>query len=182
MYCKKCGKQIDEGAAFCPKCGTPVKESAGAQKEEKGRKTAGRKRIAAGAVIAIAAIALLVIIISGKKDKYSGYYICNINGQSCYAIQIDGDRVTGYGTGTLPYHEGSISTTDSHAYADFTDRDWERYSPFTITLSEDGRKMYFSSDDSRWSTDTYYVVGKSEYESFLQEYLAEEVEEHLNGE
>ncbi len=24
MYCKKCGKQIDEGAAFCKKCGTPV--------------------------------------------------------------------------------------------------------------------------------------------------------------
>lgn len=24
MYCKKCGNQIDEGAAFCKKCGTPV--------------------------------------------------------------------------------------------------------------------------------------------------------------
>ncbi len=24
MYCKKCGNQIDEGAAFCKKCGAPV--------------------------------------------------------------------------------------------------------------------------------------------------------------
>ena len=26
MYCKKCGNQIDEGAAFCKKCGTPVEK------------------------------------------------------------------------------------------------------------------------------------------------------------
>lgn len=29
MFCKKCGNQIEEGAAFCKKCGTPV-EQAGA--------------------------------------------------------------------------------------------------------------------------------------------------------
>lgn len=29
MFCKKCGNQIDEGAAFCKKCGTPVEKAPG---------------------------------------------------------------------------------------------------------------------------------------------------------
>lgn len=29
MYCKKCGNQIDEGAAFCKKCGTPAEKAPG---------------------------------------------------------------------------------------------------------------------------------------------------------
>ena len=28
MFCKKCGNQIEEGAAFCKKCGTPVEQAA----------------------------------------------------------------------------------------------------------------------------------------------------------
>ena len=25
MFCKKCGKEIQEGTAYCPKCGTPIR-------------------------------------------------------------------------------------------------------------------------------------------------------------
>ena len=26
MFCKKCGKELDETVRFCPQCGTPVSE------------------------------------------------------------------------------------------------------------------------------------------------------------
>lgn len=26
IYCKNCGKQLPDGAAFCPECGSPVSE------------------------------------------------------------------------------------------------------------------------------------------------------------
>lgn len=182
MYCKKCGNQIDEGAAFCKKCGTPLKETQGTQKEKRGIKIVGRKQAVVGICAAIAAIVLLAVVLLGKKDKYTGYYTCITNGRNYYALQIDGDRVIGYGSGTLPYHEGNISTAENCVYAYFLDADWQRYSPLTITLSDNGEKMYFASEDSRWRTDTYDVVSKSEYEAFLQEYLADEVEEHKNAE
>lgn len=181
MYCKKCGNQIEKGAAFCSKCGTPIQEDTGVPKGEMARKTIGRKQLVAGAVAAMAVIALIAVIFSGKKGGYSGYYTC-ITDRNYYAIQIDGDRITGYGSGTLPYHEGYISTAENCAYANFIDKDWSRYSPFTITLSDNGEKMFFSSENDRWSTDTYDAVSKSEYEAFLQEYLADEAEEHQNAE
>lgn len=181
MYCKKCGKQIEDGAAFCPKCGTPTQANASALKEEKGRKTTGRKQIAIGAAAAVAVIVLMVVIFSGKKDGYSGYYTC-VTAMNYYAIQIDGDKITGYGSGTLPYHEGYLSTAENCAYANFNDADWSRYNSFTITLSDNGGKMFFSSESPQWSTDIYDAVSKSEYEAFLREHLADEVEEHRNAE
>lgn len=37
MYCKKCGKQIDDDAIFCPSCGTKVNGTDNSKSEEKGK-------------------------------------------------------------------------------------------------------------------------------------------------
>lgn len=66
MYCKKCGKELSEGAAFCDKCGTPQAEEATAlpnkQKKPKKKK---KGLIAVIAVIAFLFVIALIAIGSG---------------------------------------------------------------------------------------------------------------------
>ncbi|MCM1220292.1 MAG: zinc-ribbon domain-containing protein [Lachnospiraceae bacterium] len=176
MYCKKCGNQIDEGAAFCKKCGSPVKETVGKKETKEGAKTMSRKWMAVAGAGIIAVATLLIIFFPGKKDKYSGYYTCIVNG-NYYAIQIDGDEIIGYSSMKPSYHNGYISTGENCIYTYFSDARWQQYSPFTITLSDNGEKMYFSSEDARWTTDIYDAVSKSEFEDFFQKYLADKVEQ-----
>lgn len=67
-YCKKCGKQLEEGARFCATCGSPVDthlaQSRGERVHAENRKGSGISgeigKIVAVAVIAIIAIALVV--------------------------------------------------------------------------------------------------------------------------
>ena len=86
MYCRKCGKELKDGARFCPSCGAEV-----AQPSQGGQKTgaaprvpvaataatgAGFASIAVIAVIAVAAIAAVVAVVSlvGGGGSLSGTY------------------------------------------------------------------------------------------------------------
>ena len=60
MNCIKCGKKLNDTAAFCPVCGTPCSPESGARQD---RKKTSILKIVIPAVAAIAAVAALLIII-----------------------------------------------------------------------------------------------------------------------
>ena len=43
------------------------------------------------------------------------------------------------------------------------------YSPLHVKISDDGTRLYLSSDSNDWSTDTYDKVSKSDYETFIED-------------
>jgi len=55
MYCRFCGSEIKDGAKFCPYCGKAAVQSAGAKK----------RRLSGGAVAAIVAASLVLILAAG---------------------------------------------------------------------------------------------------------------------
>lgn len=68
MYCKKCGKEIDDAAQFCPSCGAPAngsKDNTVTQTKEKKKK----RHPVLGAFLAIIGILIIIGAVSGGGDK-----------------------------------------------------------------------------------------------------------------
>ncbi len=84
MYCKKCGNQINDDAAFCPKCGTPTDNNINAKGvTEKPRKENKSIRIViiATIVIALAAIGFWIFATQINVTKASiGDYVVTVPG------------------------------------------------------------------------------------------------------
>lgn len=71
MFCKKCGQQIDDGAAFCAHCGQAVNESLPTSSQSKSEINPVRKKQKATGLIlgAFAALCILAIaLINGSDD------------------------------------------------------------------------------------------------------------------
>lgn len=126
-----------------------------------------------GAVIVV--ILLLCCLFLGKKDRYEGYYI--MEGRPVYALCVNKDGTVTYSSNKMNWacSTGYIEIGEDRA-ALYFDRHLnpeayvERFCPLYMTLSEDGKRMYLSSDNSDWYTDTFDVVDKEEYETFAEEY------------
>ena len=76
MFCVKCGKQLEEGHAFCPNCGTPQQNNDSPtnkvveqQIESKTTKTSSRKKVIGITMIAIILIFVGFIIFSGASGN-----------------------------------------------------------------------------------------------------------------
>lgn len=84
MYCKKCGNQIDEGAAFCKKCGTPVEKAPGvaAAGTGKGFAQMDARYLKTGIVIASLLMALATFLpylkMNSEMARYSGIRSINL--------------------------------------------------------------------------------------------------------
>lgn len=76
MYCRKCGSELPENAAFCRKCGTPANQKAGnAVGNLSKKRKAGRKNVFIGAVtvcVVFTGIILAVVIGIGKRSAKDG--------------------------------------------------------------------------------------------------------------
>lgn len=64
MYCKNCGNQLVEGAAFCPNCGCAA---------EKTQSGAGQRNVAKGVLLILAGVAVIVITILWAIAQYNAY-------------------------------------------------------------------------------------------------------------
>lgn len=86
MYCKKCGNQIEEGAAFCKKCGAPVEKTFATNMtgtaRQKGNMQADARYIRTGIVASSLLMALATFLPYLKMNKemarYSGIRSINL--------------------------------------------------------------------------------------------------------
>lgn len=86
MYCKKCGNQIDEGAAFCKKCGTLVEKAPDTNRTgtgiRKGDMQADTQHLRAGIAAASLLMALSTFLpylkMNSEMARYSGIRSINL--------------------------------------------------------------------------------------------------------
>lgn len=84
MYCKKCGNQLDEGAAFCKKCGTPAENIPNITTTSTGKKLIQvdtkylRTGIAAASLLMALATFLPYMKMNKEMTRYSGLRSINL--------------------------------------------------------------------------------------------------------
>ena len=62
MYCKYCGKKLDDGVSFCTGCGTPVqKQIIKSELESRNKKT--KKTVTRNVIIAVVLLAIVCVVI-----------------------------------------------------------------------------------------------------------------------
>ncbi len=72
MFCRKCGKQIEDGSTFCPYCGEPVQrivQNEQPQKEQSSSKGLIIGLVSAGAVLLAAVVLIFVFDVFHLSDK-----------------------------------------------------------------------------------------------------------------
>lgn len=144
-------------------------------------------------IIYISILACLCLSLGGcgKKD-YAGYYIYDSGDMelsSNIAMEVDKD-------GTVIYmvsendastnvnqiwavsHKGTIEpeenaglvyfTTQCYEFHHFEDEDSSlaKYCPAKLTISDDGKRAYFSADSDEWVTDVFEIVSEKEFIEF----------------
>lgn len=158
----------------------------------------------------IACIAVLscILVGCGKKD-YTGYYIYDSGDNKemvNVAMEIDKDGTVIYlqsenKIGADRYrwassHKGTFDKGENEGLAYFTTQvysydgcheeqsDFAKYSPIKLTISEDGKKAFFSADSESWNTDTLDIVSEKEFREFTEKTSPEEGKRFIlwNGE
>ncbi len=122
---------------------------------------------------------MLVAALTGCSSKgVDGYYVRTTSSGLHYALEIHGDTASLYYTpaGQTPI-EASVETTEDGADLYFGQspstflNEMNDHNPMHVKLSSDGTKLYLSSDVGNWSTDTYEVVTKNEFEELIAEFI-----------
>ncbi len=122
------------------------------------------------AIICLVTLMLAITLTGCGSKSVDGYYICGK-----YALEIHGDTATlHYAPAGNSVIEASVEKTDEGADLYFGEshsvllNDMNDYNPMHVKISDNGEKMYLSSDSSGWSADTYDVVSKSEFDEFVK--------------
>ncbi len=120
MFCKKCGKEVKDGAAFCPHCGANVGQPTGTQQGQQttissvgggmyetgatvtstGSDGAGGKKpknlipiIGAGAAVVLVAV-IVVVLLLGRSAGLVGEWKVEYDVEGLYKVM---EQITGYG-------------------------------------------------------------------------------------
>lgn len=128
-------------------------------------------------LIMVAVIAAATLCACGGKSC-NGYYTMTNPSGTKYALCIDGKTaiyLCGRGD-AWPVYEGNVEKADEGVDLYFPDQggrggymELYDYSPLHVKISDDGTRLYLSSDSNDWSTDTYDKVSKSDYETFIED-------------
>lgn len=81
MYCKNCGKEIDDNAVVCPGCGVPTKD-----KKQKHKK---KKHPILSTILVIFAILVVVGIVSGNSDSPKKVESQNVGSQNAENQKVE---------------------------------------------------------------------------------------------
>lgn len=80
MYCKKCGKELDDGKAFCPYCGQKQGEEIEESTPQKENHMSDKKIYAIGAVGAVVILAVIAIVkLVGRNNAAENSIVVNEN-------------------------------------------------------------------------------------------------------
>lgn len=130
-------------------------------------------------ILIVLAIVLLFIILCfrscGKKNSYAGYYIVEKNHAYALCINKDGTVIYSSDQKNWKCSTGYMEKGKDYAALYFNRHkdpktDIENFCPLFVTLSNDGKRMYLSSDNPDWATDTFDVVDKEDYKAFVEEH------------
>lgn len=69
MFCKKCGKELEDGAVFCQFCGQKQTENVEENVQKKEEQISNKKLILAGTVMAAAILAVIAVFKLFTRDK-----------------------------------------------------------------------------------------------------------------
>ena len=76
MFCKYCGKEMDDSATFCPECGKPVNENIEVSRKNRKQSKKEKKHPILAVILIVLAIFLIVAAVSGGEgndnEKTSG--------------------------------------------------------------------------------------------------------------
>lgn len=185
MFCGKCGTKNDDHAAFCINCGEKLNngklpKNTSVSQTNASPANSRNKKVGIIAIVVVLVIIIGILSLVGVgKNRYVGYYILDTgNGfDSVYALCINKDGTAIYSSNKMNW-KCSIGYTekDENCVALYFNQHYnpeayvEKYCPLYVTLSEDGQRMYLSSDNPNWITDTFDVVDKDTYELFVQEH------------
>lgn len=110
---------------------------------------------------------------NGSKGV-DGYYVYEKQQGQLYALEISGDTASLYysvaGGHTI---EASVDKTDEGADLYFGKspstflNEWNDFNPMHVKISDDGKKMYLTSDVSGWSALTFEVVSKKDFDEVI---------------
>lgn len=131
--------------------------------------------------IACFVMMLLAVMLIGcggsEEEKLDGYYTMYSSSGKAYGLVIDGDTAI-YETNRNNYPSyvtGNIESAEEGIDIYFESVSWlynsepSDYNPLHAKLSDDGTRLYLSSDSGNWITDTYLKVSKSAYETFRKD-------------
>ena len=125
-------------------------------------------------VICLMTLMLAAMLASCGSKGVDGYYIFEKQQGQIYALEINGSTAALYYSvaGSTPI-EATVDKTDEGADLYFGEspsiflNEWNDFNPMHVKISDDGKKMYLSSDVSGWSAKTYDVVSKKEFDEFI---------------
>ena len=121
------------------------------------------------AIVLLSTLVFAFVLSGCGKKSLDGFYVFDREDPSYdytyqYFLEIDGDTVYYHcnenGSDTWHLKGYSEKTEDGvDIYIDF----FSKYTPLHAKLSDDGSRLYLSSDNQKWKTDTYTKVSKDEY-------------------
>lgn len=121
---------------------------------------------------------MLAMTLAGCGSKGAdGYYIFEKKQGQTYALEINGGAAALYYSvaGSTPI-EATVDNTDEGADLYFGEspstflNEWNDFNPMHVKISDDGKKMYLSSDSSGWSAVTFEVITKKEFDKVIGEF------------
>ena len=129
-----------------------------------------KKCISRFVAVYLAALVLAATLSGCGSKGVDGYYIYEKQQGQVYALEISGSTAALYysvaGGQTI---EASVDKTDEGADLYFGKspstflNEWNDFNPMHVKISDDGQKMYLTSDSSGWSAITFEVVSKTEF-------------------
>ena len=135
MYCRKCGKEIDEDYKICPYCMTPVNDTEDKSAESR---DAGRQKIiiiVCAIVAAIAVITAVFLIVRHNKNNQAET-LSTTSSVTSVSETVSEIQQTSETTSTTATTAAATTTTTAKPKLTPTGNDWQNL----VDMSE---KMYF---------------------------------------
>ena len=151
MFCTKCGKQLEEGTAFCPNCGTaqnsaeiPAPDIACQQLESTAVSKKGKKKGLLFAILAIVLVGVCIAVFWGTRgDEVAGKWHDLDNPTVYMNLKKDhtGEMVSGEWAVKFTWDYNKASRMMSYDFSGLNISGTMRYDPDTDTLSRSDLTM-----------------------------------------
>lgn len=153
MYCRYCGKKLEDDVLFCSKCGKPVQENTGKKKQKK--RIHKKKRTSKRTTGIIAAALVLVVVVAGFgykvyigqdsktgltkiKGGHTGRKVGYINEKGEEIISPIYDKVSAPGDNGLIRAEYAVIGAENNGYGFY----FEESNKVIHFFNETGEKVY----------------------------------------
>ena len=136
-----------------------------------------KKFISRFSIICLVTLMFATTLTGCGSKSVDGHYIFEKQQGQVYALEIDGNTATlHYSVARSSTIEATVEKTNEGADLYFGEspstflNEWNDFNPMHVKISDDGKKMYLSSDSSGWSAVTFEVVSKAEFNEVIGDF------------